>query len=130
MRRLPMLMLLAGLGGCAAPAPQAGGAPQRYFVFFQQWSAALDDSANQVIGAAAAQAKAQPGAPVRVVGYADPTGSAQANIQLSQLRAQVVADGLATDGIGPARIARSARGATSFEGTSQESRRVEIDVGP
>ncbi len=65
-----------------------------------------------------------------VIGFADPVGSAQANIDVSRLRAQVVTDELTANGIDAGRIQRSARGATQFQLTAQESRRVEIVVGP
>jgi outer membrane protein OmpA-like peptidoglycan-associated protein len=65
-----------------------------------------------------------------VIGFADTVGSAQANIDVSRLRAQVVADALTANGIDAGRIQRAARGATQFELSAQESRRVEIVVGP
>jgi outer membrane protein OmpA-like peptidoglycan-associated protein len=66
---------------------------------------------------------------VQVVGFADPAGSPQANVELSHLRAQVVSDALVAGGIPGSRITLQARGATSFELTSQESRRVVITIG-
>jgi outer membrane protein OmpA-like peptidoglycan-associated protein len=119
--RLAVLLLLSLLTGTA----YAQQAPA-YVVFFQEWSAALDDSAQGVIGNAAAWAKAHPDRIVQVVGSADPTGSRQANILLSELRAQVVVDQLAADGVDTQRIAQTGTGAVQFTLTSQESRRVTI----
>jgi outer membrane protein OmpA-like peptidoglycan-associated protein len=119
--RLAVLLLLSLLTGTA----HAQQAPA-YVVFFQEWSAALDDSAQGVIGNAAAWAKAHPDTIVQVVGSADPTGSRQANILLSELRAQVVVDRLATDGVDTQRIAQTGAGSVQFTLTSQESRRVTI----
>jgi outer membrane protein OmpA-like peptidoglycan-associated protein len=126
MRRFGCLLLLALVTACAtAPA----GPPHRIVVFFQEWSAALDPAATASVGAAAQWAKDHPDAPVKVIGYADPTGSAQANDYMSLARAQVVADLLVTDGLPRDRIVLGAHGATNFTLTSQESRRVEIAIG-
>jgi outer membrane protein OmpA-like peptidoglycan-associated protein len=134
MRRLAAvtLMLCIALGACAQMSPPPAAAASTgptYVVFFQEWSAAIDDQANNVIRRAAAQAAANPTAPVMVVGFADTTGSAQANVLMSQLRAQRVYDGLVDAGVAPTRIQRSGRGAVPSVGDLQESRRVEIDVG-
>lgn len=119
--RLAVLLLLSLLVGTA----HAQQAPT-YVVYFQEWSAALDDSAQAVITNAATWAKAHPNTTVQVVGSADPTGSRQANILLSELRAQVVVDQLATDGVDTPRIAQTGTGSIQFALTSQESRRVTI----
>jgi outer membrane protein OmpA-like peptidoglycan-associated protein len=126
MRRLLMLLLLLTI----ASASRAADAPaQKFVVFFQEWSAALDDSAQAVITQAAEWVKSHPGNIAHVSGFADPTGSKQANVMMSDLRAQVVADQLQTDGIDPQRIRQRGHGAVQFALTSQESRRVEISIG-
>jgi outer membrane protein OmpA-like peptidoglycan-associated protein len=126
MRRLLMLLLLLTI----ASASRAADAPaQKFVVFFQEWSAALDDSAQAVITQAADWVKSHPGNIAHVSGFADPTGSKQANVMMSDLRAQVVADQLQTDGIDPQRIRQRGHGAVQFALTSQESRRVEISIG-
>jgi outer membrane protein OmpA-like peptidoglycan-associated protein len=126
MRRLLMLLLLLTI----ASASRAADAPaQKFVVFFQEWSAALDDSAQAVITRAADWVKSHPGNIAHVSGFADPTGSKQANVMMSDLRAQVVADQLQTDGIDPQRIRQRGHGAVQFALTSQESRRVEISIG-
>jgi outer membrane protein OmpA-like peptidoglycan-associated protein len=127
MRRLGILFLLL----CAATGSvRAADAPsQKFVVFFQEWSAALDDSAQAVITQAAEWAKSHPGNVAHVNGFADPTGSKQANILLSDLRAQVVVDQLLNDGVDPARIRQRGHGSVQFSLTSQESRRVEINIG-
>jgi outer membrane protein OmpA-like peptidoglycan-associated protein len=125
MRRVFALALLLGLGACADQGPR-----QTFLVFFEEWSAQIGPQAQGSIAASADYAKRHPNGAITVVGFADPTGSAQANIDISRLRAQVVTDALVANGVDPARITRQARGATSFEQSSLESRRVEIDVAP
>ena len=130
MRRLTALCLVAVMtialhGARAADAPTT----QRVVVYFQEWSAAFDDSALGAIAKAADYAKAHPGTPIHVTGFADTTGSKQANILMSELRAQVVVDQLVTDGVPARTIGQVGRGSVQFALTSQESRRVEISVG-
>jgi outer membrane protein OmpA-like peptidoglycan-associated protein len=127
MRRLGILFLLfcVALGSArAADAPS-----QKYVVYFQEWSAALDDAAQAVIGDAAEWVKSHPGNVAHVNGFADPNGSKQANALLSELRAQMAVDQLQTDGVDPKRIRQRGHGSVQFALSSQESRRVEISVG-
>lgn len=128
-RLMPPTLALLVLLGASACATQPPGAGQRFAVFFQEWSAQLDGPAIGVVQSAADQAKANPSLPVTVVGFADPTGSSQANLDVSRLRAQLVYDQLVKDGISPGRVRREARGPTDFAQTAQESRRVEVRVG-
>lgn len=125
MRRVVFLFLL-----CFAitRADAAEPATQKFVVFFQEWSAKLDDAALSVIDKAAANAKAHPSATLHVEGFADPTGSRAANALLTDLRAQVVMDQLQTDGVPLAHIRGRGRGSVQFALTSQESRRVEISI--
>jgi outer membrane protein OmpA-like peptidoglycan-associated protein len=126
MRRLGLLLLLlcaATTSTCAADPPV-----QKFVVFFQDWSAALDNNAQTVIGNAASWVKAHPGNIAHVNGFADPTGSREANTLLSELRAQVVVDQLQSDGISPGQIQQTGHGSVQFALTSQESRRVEISI--
>jgi outer membrane protein OmpA-like peptidoglycan-associated protein len=126
MRRLALLFLLlcaATTSTCAADPPA-----QKFVVFFQDWSAALDNNAQAVISNAAAWVKAHPRNIAHVNGFADTTGSKEANILLSDLRAQVVVDQLQTDGIDPSQIQQTGHGSVQFALSSQESRRVEISI--
>ena len=125
MRRLWVLGLLLVLGACA----QADQSGQRFVVYFQQWSAGLDDSAKQVVVSAAGWAREHPNVPVTVSGFADPDGSPQANRDLSRTRAQVVADELTAQGVAAQRVRVDARGSVGFALDSQESRRVTIVLG-
>jgi cytochrome c oxidase subunit 2 len=126
MRRL--VLSAAALLLAAAPA-WAADVPQRVTVFFPSWSALIDPAARESIAIAANWAKQHPEARLTVTGYASTIGSQAANTLLSGLRAQVVADELATDGVERTRIAIDAAGAKSFVLDAVESRRVEIALG-
>ena len=126
MRRLGILFLLLCVTAGSVRAADPPG--QKFVVFFQDWSAALDDSAQSVIANAADWVKSHPGNVAHVNGFADLTGSKQANILLSDLRAQVVVDQLATDGVDPKRVQQRGHGSVKFALSSQESRRVEISI--
>lgn len=125
MRRLLTLSLLVALAACAGLSTVPA---QRYAVFFSESSAALDDNVNATIAQAAVWANEHPVTVVNVIGYADPNGSPQANIDLSRTRAQVVADALTSGGVASQRIRISAEGATPFVLDSQEARRVTISL--
>jgi outer membrane protein OmpA-like peptidoglycan-associated protein len=128
MRRL---FLLAGLLLAGPALAQTPGAPadRVFVVFFQEWSAALDDSATKVIQDVATIAKENPARKVVIHGFADPTGTARANALISALRAELVANQLVADGVAAGVITQQALGATDFALNSQESRRVTISVG-
>jgi outer membrane protein OmpA-like peptidoglycan-associated protein len=99
---------------------------QRFVVFFQEWSAKLDDNAQAVVAQAAEYARAHPAQFAHVNGFADPTGSRKANTLLTELRAQVVMDQLRQDGVPATHIVSRGHGSVGFALSSQESRRVEI----
>ena len=122
MRRLSFLVLL-----CLVSLPAYAAAPARNFVvFFREWSAALDASAQHVIARAAAWSKAHPDAALTVSGAADRTGSGKANHLLSELRAQVVTDRLAADGVPASGVRQLGLGSVGYALKSQMSRRVVI----
>jgi outer membrane protein OmpA-like peptidoglycan-associated protein len=124
MRKLtPALLLLLAVASCGMLGPSRPA----YLVFFDEKSAALNATSAGVIAEAAAAAKAAPGSTVVVRGWTDSQGSPQADVTLSQLRAQHVADALAADGVEPGRIAREGRGQT-HDDPGVESRRVEIQI--
>lgn len=122
--------MLAALGACATPP--ATPLPPAVPVFFQSWSASLDDHALSAIQTAAKGAAADPTAKVIVTGAADTTGSEAANRYISKTRAQVVADQLVADGVSSERLVIHGVGmvqAPAQNGsTAQYSRRVLIQL--
>lgn len=120
----PVVATPAPAPATAAPAPN----PSRALpIFFEAWSALLEEPAKLALKEAAERAKQNPRLPILVVGFADPRGSREANITLSRLRARVVADELIANGVAASRIRLVYRGPTpGFE--SLESRRVEVRV--
>ena len=107
-------------GAHAAPQPVG-------VVYFTQWSALLDDAATTAISNIAKDMASKPGK-ITVTGYADTTGSNEANDLLSKLRAQMVIDLLKTDGVAANRLKRADKGATPDIGGLNESRRVLITL--
>ncbi|WP_159999345.1 OmpA family protein [Roseomonas sp. 18066] len=129
MRRVFLLGLTAlpFLAGCAMV--EAPSAPPVAVVFFTEDSAALDPTAQGIVGDVARQAVAQPAVPVTVLGFADPDGGRAYNRALSAARAENVAEALRQAGVPPARIRTTPRGPVPFEMMPLESRRVEIRIG-
>ncbi len=121
---LMFLLLCVAIGAARAAEPPA----QKFVVFFQSWSAAIDDSAQSVITQAAEWVKSHPGNTAHVNGFASTVGGREANILLADLRAQVVVDQLIEDGVAATRIKQRGHGPVQFALTPQESRRVEISI--
>ena len=123
-------LFIRGLLPAAALATAAPAAEPRTFVlYFSSWSALIDPTAEQIVGAAVAAANAAPLETVTVTGYASTIGSAEANTLLARLRAQIVTDALVTAGVNRERIRQSATGPTTFVISPVESRRTVIQIG-
>jgi outer membrane protein OmpA-like peptidoglycan-associated protein len=118
---LPLLALLSG--------PHARAQEPARVVFFEANSARLDAAGLAVVRDAAALAARAPEAPVRVLGFAGPTGGAAYNEALARARAEHVADELVAAGVPRGRITVGSRGEVPFALVEQETRRVEIRVG-
>ncbi len=125
MHRLLLLLLSCAAIGSASATDLP---TQKFVVFFQEWSAAIDDPAQAVIAQAADWVKSHPGNVAHVHGFASTIGGRQANILLADLRAQVVVDQLQSDGVDPKRMQQRGHGPVEFALTAQESRRVEISI--
>ena len=78
MRRAVLLFLLCFV---FARADAAEPPPRKFVVFFQEWSARLDDAALAVISDAGGYATTHPGVVVHVEGFADPIGSRKQGVR-------------------------------------------------
>lgn len=96
-------------------------------VFFGNWSAFLDADALTVINAAVAWAKENADAPVLLTEYIDPAGP-RAIVDLSRLRAGLIADKLVEAGIDRGRIERTTRELAEVGGGAGDNQRVDITV--
>ncbi len=81
--------LVAGTSPCA---------PQRFEVYFAEGQAGLTQAALQAVGLHATRLQGCDIRRVRVIGLADPTGHAEANLDLSERRALAVTEALAAAG--------------------------------
>ncbi len=126
MRGLLAVSLICALGGCSLLEP----ADRRFAVFFKPASAELDESADEVVAAAADWAKRRPDKRVTIAAYADPEGTTSANDQLVHARGQAVYEVLVRNGLPANRIGRREVGEVNYQIDSQESRRAVITVGP
>lgn len=107
MSRVAMAGLLAaGLAGCSSmgagrddlvAAPDVCE-PRRFDVYFAENQAGLTDAARAAIGVTATQLQPCEIQTVRVLGLADATGAAAANLTLSQQRALAVVEALEAQG--------------------------------
>jgi len=128
-RRLLLLAPLAlGAAGCESVNQSASTVPP-VIVFFTGDSAALEEPALALVRGAAATAARNPGASVRVLGFAGPTGGRPFNVALSRARAEQISTHLTESGVAASRIRVVARGPVEFEFAELESRRVEIRFG-
>ena len=129
---LAPLPLLAALAACQSRSG-AEAARQRALpvVFFTDDSAAMGPEARAVVAEAAERARARPGAPVAVRGFAAPDNASSPLFgrALAEARARNVADALVADGVPRDRIRVQPRGNVPFEMMPVESRRVEIHIG-
>ena len=97
--------------------------PASYLVLFEPGSDRVDAGGLNVATAASRAARLRAPARVRVIGYADPSGSARLNDALSLQRAENVAAALKRAGVAPQLLDVQARGAA---GAAENARRVEI----
>lgn len=119
------MILVTALAGCAG-APER----QRFSVFFQPYSAGLDQQANETVKAAAQFAQSHRGLPVALAGYSAPPDPNRDVDGLSAQRADVVKQALVASGVEPSRISTDAKGITDPKELPQVAvRRVDIMVG-
>lgn len=114
----------------AAPPPEQhpARAETRSEVYFTVGSTSLSASAKTELAAKAKWITDHSDAQLALEGYADPTGSAEANMLLSQARAEAVRDFLISAGVDRARLEVRAFGSTKLEygTTDRRNRRVQL----
>jgi OmpA family len=135
-----MRKLLAGLFVVALLAPPAYAQesgeiePGRFLVYFDTDEATLGPGATQVVADAAQSFLETGAAQIEVIGHTDTTGSAEHNLELSERRADTVADELIRQGVPATAIATIGRGEEDLlvptaDGVNEPAnRRVEIIV--
>ena len=139
---LPLLLLLAILiyfltrhpaaQTAAAPATVAATAPDLGTVYFDTDQAALSQDDEATLTRTAATLKAHPNMKLRLEGYTDSTGAANANQTLSQRRASAVAGFLKGQGIDSSRFSSGGAGQANPAATNAtdagkaDNRRVEL----
>ena len=113
------------VSACAGPLPEVPA----YVVMFTPDSIVLDASAQAVVAAAGAVARADPDRSVTVAGHIAPSmvipGS---DVVLSRDRSVAVTNAMVAQGIAQSRIMQQARGSAGGN-PGQASRRVEIVLG-
>jgi hypothetical protein len=135
MRELLVGVFAAALLASPAYAQESGQIePGRFLVYFDTDQATLGPGAIQVITEAAQAYQQTGGAQIEVIGHTDTTGSAAHNLELSQRRADTVADELIRQGVPATDIATIGRGEEDLlvptaDGVNEPAnRRVEIIV--
>jgi outer membrane protein OmpA-like peptidoglycan-associated protein len=128
MYRLLFLLSAIVLGTVTAGAAEPAVHHHKVVVFFQSWSADIDEAAQLAVDDAVAWMKEHPRDTVHVTGFASTVGGKRANMLLADLRAQVVADRLVARGVAADRLHLAGRGATHFVENPLESRRVEVSL--
>ena len=130
---VPTAQAQSGAEAIAQPAMEG---PGRYLVTFGLDQATLTEQNRQVI-AQAAEYYQQGGTPqVTVTGYTDTSGSADHNLELSERRAEVVADQLVRDGVPATDIVTIGRGEEDLRVLTPDgvrearNRRAEIMMAP
>ena len=124
-RVLPVLVLSGCvLGGCSG---LFGQDQARYSIYFEPYSVALDQQAQQTARAVAQFARANPTARLSLSGYSAPADPARNIDGLSDQRAIAVKQTLIGDGVKPERIVTEGYGETDPKALpSVAVRRVDI----
>jgi outer membrane protein OmpA-like peptidoglycan-associated protein len=132
-RRAALLALtLISLSGCAGAsgevALQYQPAVPRYIVTYSPAASGLDANGAALVSQAAQAALKDPNATVQVVGYSSTASMGEADQMLSEERATTVMNQLVADGVPAARVTSMTSGATTYQFSPTEARRVEIDI--
>ena len=147
MKRLTVILGAGALAvaGCALPgvrdrsdlvAEPTACTPQRFDVYFRDGEAGLTDAARHAIGLTATQLQGCEIRKVNVIGLTDARGGPTANLDLSERRAQAVAEALEAAGWPSpvfSLIVAGESGSVTASGASEPMRRrteVLVDAGP
>lgn len=144
MKRLTVLLGLLAVAGCAETPWSRGDlvtepqvcVPQRFDIYFREGEAGLTDAARHAIGLTATQLQACEIRKVEVIGLADASGGADANLDLSERRALAVTEALQAAGWPtPAfsLMVAGESGSVTADGASEPMRRrteVLVDAAP
>jgi outer membrane protein OmpA-like peptidoglycan-associated protein len=100
-------------------------------IVFDSGSAELTAASQTTLDSAASIIVSQPGLQVFIAGYTDEVGSSEVNEQLATARAGAVYQYLILKGVPPSRLAVVSYGELfAGAGPSEQSRRIEFEVGP
>jgi outer membrane protein OmpA-like peptidoglycan-associated protein len=125
MVRWGSILLLTALVGCSWLTDS-----RKFSVYFEPYSAELDDQARDTIHSAAKFAQAHPFQPVALDGFSAPPDPKLDVAGLSAQRAEIVKQALLSDGVGAGRITTVANGITDPNMLPPVAvRRVDINVG-
>ena len=148
MKALTVILVASGLAvaGCAGTpwmrdrselvAEPDACAPTRFEVYFRDSEAALTDAARQAIALTATQLQGCEIRKVNVIGLTDARGAPNANLDLSERRAQAVAEALEAAGWPSpvfSLIVAGESGSVTASGASEPMRRrteVLVDAAP
>ena len=97
-------------------------------IFFEVGKANVIASRDMLSVKALAQLAIEKNASVLVIGYADKSGNADANMKLSERRAQAVADELVRLGVNPQRIEVVAAGGVDILTPAEYNRRATVEL--
>lgn len=113
------------LAACASPHDTTP--TQRYTVFFEPDSEAVNALSRGVVAQAASDTQGAAETRLVVVGFADRNGSAEANLALSRRRAEAVAKLLVDAGVPSDRVQPAGRGEELSATDPNYGRRVVIE---
>jgi outer membrane protein OmpA-like peptidoglycan-associated protein len=118
-------LVLASLAGCSWVSDS-----RKYSVYFEPYSAELNQQAHDTIAAAASFAQSHPAQPIAIDGFSAPPDPNQDVDGLSAKRAETVKQALVIDGVSPNRITTSANGVADPKNLPTVAvRRVDVSVG-
>ncbi len=123
--RWTSFLLLAALGACSSSTEA-----RKFSVYFQPYSADLDQQARETVDSAAVFARDHPLQPIAIAGFSAPPDPKLDVDGLSAKRADTVKQALLSDGVGSQRITTAANGITDPQTLPTVAvRRVDISIG-